>query len=416
MPIRIHYHDGQPRVTWDLHLVINIRIIYLIGILALPYLIWEIYWARHVGYACIKWHTHLAIYFYFELAISLILELLVKRPASWQLAVASLCTSVMLAEGVLMLAGIGTTYSERMGYGYSSIYSTKGESYYRTREPRSIVWFDRPEFRHVRHVNSMGYSDREWPIAKKPGEKRILCLGDSWTEGVGAPEDSTYVSLLADILSARDSDTYVMNAGIAADDPFVNYVNYRDRLVAYHPDVIIQTLSGNDLLTDIASKGGLERFGQNGSLHIPDGPWWEPLYALSLVSRLAFHAAGYNAMLQKVPLPKQKIEDLNDKVIKLLRLYTALAEQHSTLLIVVIQASDHDYDFGPIITGLRKIHGLKVCDLLDYYNAEFSKRGSDPEKYYWPIDGHHTPRGYQLMARSIYHALDSFYLNPPAAK
>ncbi|MBS1592819.1 MAG: hypothetical protein JST90_00740 [Bacteroidetes bacterium] len=415
MPIRIHYHDGRPRVTWDLHLVINIRIIYLIGILALPYLIWELYWAGHVGYACIKWHTHLAIYFYFGLATSLILELLVKRPASWQLAVASLCTSVMLAEGVLMLAGIGTTYSERMGYGYSSIYSTKGESYYRTRVPGSVFWFDRSEFRHEWHVNSMGYSDREWPIAKKPGEKRILCLGDSWTEGIGAPQDSSYVSQLGRILAAIDSNTYVMNAGIAADDPFVNYVNYRDRLIAYHPDVIIQTLSGNDMTTDILSKGGMERFGANGELHTAAGPAWEPLYALSYVSRLVFHAIGYNALLQKAPTP-ETIKELNEKVVNLFSVYASMASRQGTMLIVVIQASDHDYDFGPIITGLRQIHGLKVCDLQDYYNAEFSKRGSDPEKYYWPIDGHHTPRGYQLMARSIYHALDSFYLNPTASK
>ncbi|MBS1618014.1 MAG: hypothetical protein JST76_05825 [Bacteroidetes bacterium] len=206
-----------------------------------------------------------------------------------------------------------------------------------------------------------------------------------------------------------------MNAGIAADDPFVNYVNYRDRLIAYHPDVIIQTLSGNDMTTDILSKGGMERFGANKELHTAAGPSWEPLYALSYVSRLVFRAIGYNALLQKAPSP-ETIKELNEKVINLFRVYASLAARQGTMLIVVIQANDHDYDFGPIVARLQQIPGLRVCDLQSAYDAEFSQEGNKTEKYFWPIDGHHTPRGYQLMARSIYHALDSFYLNPTAAK
>ncbi|MBS1686358.1 MAG: hypothetical protein JSS76_16575 [Bacteroidetes bacterium] len=411
MPVRFIYTNDRVKIHWDIHLAYTTSAIGMAAILATPYLIWECYWAWHAGYACVKWHTHLAFYFYVWLAISLVLEILMRHPISWQLAAAAVCGGMLLAEGALMLAGIGATYSERLGHGYSSIHSASGESYYRTRAPGSVVWFDGPEFRHARHVNSMGYSDREWQLAKQPYEKRILCLGDSWTEGVGAPQDSTYVSQLGSMLAETDSHTYIMNAGIAADDPFVNYVNYRDRLIAYHPDVIIQTLSGNDMTTDIISKGGMERFGTNGQLHPSAGPVWEPLYAVSLVARLVFHAAGYNALLQKAPSP-EKIGELNDKIVNLFREYAALAARQGTLLIVVIQATDHDYDFAPVIARLQQIRGLRICDLQQSYNAELTTSGNKSEKYYWPVDGHHTPLGYQLMARSIYNALDSFYLRP----
>lgn len=410
MPIRISRNDGALRLHWDIHVAGSAHWLVVLAAISLPYLLWEVYWAWHSGYPAIKWHTHLAVYFYMWLGGCILLEKTLRQPASAQLLLSAVCGTLIVAESALLMAGVQSVYTERMGYGYSSIYTARGETYYRTRPAGSTVWFERPEFRHSRSINAMGYSDHEWPLQKRPGEKRILCLGDSWTEGIGAPYDSTYVSQLAGMLSQRYPQITVMNAGTAADDPCVNYVNYRDRLVAYHPDVIIQTLSCNDITTDIATKGGLERFGTHGDLHLASAPVWEPIYAVSIIARLVAHSLGYNYLLQKVPFSPAETKELNEKLMTLFRQYAALASQHGSMLLLVIQRNEHDFDMAPLISQLQRLPGVKVYDQQAFYNAEFSTKGNDQAKYYWPLDGHHNARGYELMARSIYQALDSFYL------
>src|SRR5258708_21612512 len=41
-------------------------------------------------------------------------------------------------------------------------------------------------------TNSYGYRDREFSLEKPPGMLRIVMLGDSFTEGWGAPEQETF--------------------------------------------------------------------------------------------------------------------------------------------------------------------------------------------------------------------------------
>ncbi len=416
MSIRISHTDSAPRVQWDIHLANSAHWLAVLAVISLPYLLWEVYWIWHSGYAAIKWHTHLAFYFYLWLLGCALVEVVLRRPSRAQLLLASICGTLMIAEAILLLSGIQAVYTERMGFGYSSIYSTRGETYYRTRVPNTTFWFERPEFRFSRSINAMGYADREWQVPKQPGERRILCLGDSWTEGMGAQYDSTYVSLLGSMLVRKDSSIRIMNAGICADDPCVNYVNYRDRLVQYHPDVIVQTLSFNDITTDIATKGGLERFGDHADLHPAPAPVWEPIYAMSIISRLVVRSLGYNSLLQRVPLSRQQATELQQKIVGIFRTYAALAHQQGTLLIVVIQRDDNNFDMNSVITQLQRLPGVRVYDQQAFYDVEFSIRGNDRAKYYWPLDGHHNARGYELMARSIYEALDSFYLRPLSKK
>jgi lysophospholipase L1-like esterase len=314
---------------------------------------------------------------------------------------------------VLIIFGIGDTYSEKIKHGYLSIRSAQFESYYRTYPPDKELVMDRIDFKHVRQVNYLGFSDGEWPIEKVKNEKRVLCLGDSWTEGIGAGYDSTYVSILRSLLKREDTNYTVMNAGTAGDDPCVNFVNYRDRLVRFKPDVIIQTLSSNDMNTDIAIKGGMERFQKDGTVRFPPPPWWEPIYALSYVSRLFFHEKGYNELLIKEPLPAKYQAELNQKAIETFTQYSDLVKREGGLLIVVLQAdgAQHLYDLSSIVKHLHTLDSVRVFDLQPYYESEFAKTGVNPKEYYWKHDGHHTPKGYALMAQSIKKAIDSFYIN-----
>jgi lysophospholipase L1-like esterase len=252
-------------------------------------------------------------------------------------------------------------------------------------------------------------------VAKKKNEKRVLCVGDSFTEGVGAPADSCYVSILRTLL---DSNYTVMNAGISGDDPCVNYVNYRDRLTSFKPDIIVQTLSSNDLNTDIATKGGMERFKADGIVQLASAPWWEPLFAISYVSRTFFHALGYNELLLRVPFSKSIADELNQKAIVTFAAYAALAQKHNTLLLVILQPNQgevykgkFDYDIYPIAEKLKEFSNVRVYDLRTFYMQWFSKNMDAIKPCYWPQDGHHNAKGYAVMATGIKQAMDSLFFN-----
>jgi hypothetical protein len=68
----------------------------------------------------------------------------------------------------------------------------------------------------VRH-SSWGARDVEHPTAKPPGVFRILGLGDSFTYGVGAAFEDTYLAMLENLLDARPGNhprVEIIKAGI----------------------------------------------------------------------------------------------------------------------------------------------------------------------------------------------------------
>lgn len=70
------------------------------------------------------------------------------------------------------------------------------------------------------HINALGLRGEEFPIAKPPGEIRILCLGGSTTAGEEVREAETYPAQLQELLQARNPGTAirVINGGIPALD------------------------------------------------------------------------------------------------------------------------------------------------------------------------------------------------------
>ncbi|MBL7799974.1 MAG: SGNH/GDSL hydrolase family protein [Chitinophagales bacterium] len=383
------------------------------------YALWEIYQASKVGSLFIKWHTHIALYIYLWIVTIALLFLVnkiiyLKQYTNIQTSATTFWGILLLVEMYLVKFGNMDTYMEKIEYGYVSRYGSNHEDYYRTHKPNEVFYISRPEFNHIRHCNSLGFSDIEWPIQKRKNEKRILVLGDSFTEGVGAPFDSNCVSILRQLFAASDTNVSFMNAANAGDDPCVNFVCYRDLLRKYKPDIIVQTLSSNDMHTDLVTKGGLERFKPNGKVQFEKGPWWEPIYALSHVSRLFFNAVGYNELLIKMPFSVEDKAQLDAKAIALFDTYSKLAQQENALLMVLLQPDQtavynktFEYSLDTIVKHISKFDNVKVASLLPFYLNFFADKQDSITHYYWIQDGHHNAKGYTLMAKSMKYSLDS---------
>jgi lysophospholipase L1-like esterase len=224
-------------------------------------------------------------------------------------------------------------------------------------------------------------------------------------EADGAPYDSSYVSLLRQYLRTAGDSCYVMNAGICGSDPFSNYVNLRDRLLIYQPDMILQSIGSDDMTTDIVIRGGMERFQKDGTAKYHKAPWWEPIYALSYVSRIFFKLAGYNELLRKPGISPEENDRINKSVEDLFDQYSALCRKNGIRLLVVwhpkreeMMDNKYHYDFTPLQEHLKKDSAITMIDLLPAYQTYISQRHRSIKDYFWKYDGHHNSLGYQMMA------------------
>lgn len=98
-------------------------------------------------------------------------------------------------------------------------------------------------------VNSLGFNDDEFHVAKTPGRLRVACLGSSTTEG-GNPEghEGSYPRQLQHILEERTGrPVEVLNFGMAGWTTAEEMVNYFLVVQDYVPDVVVIHEAANDV-------------------------------------------------------------------------------------------------------------------------------------------------------------------------
>jgi lysophospholipase L1-like esterase len=100
-------------------------------------------------------------------------------------------------------------------------------------------------------INTRGLREREELGFEKPsGQKRILCLGDSFTFGWGVPVELAWPRLVEGRLRQESGDDVrTVNCG-AAGTLYVDeyWWGLRDRFGAYSPDVVLVSLCLNDVV------------------------------------------------------------------------------------------------------------------------------------------------------------------------
>jgi lysophospholipase L1-like esterase len=392
-------------------------------LLGIAYLCWEAYWYHRVGLRFIQWHTHLAPYIFCLILIAPFAGMAFsnnkyKGIQNYVLMLLSIVLSLALVETILVVSGWKKNYIEEVSGFYSSPYVPQENGYYHTWTPGKAHWLIKPEYRFVRPTNSLGLADSEWVKAKPKGKKRILCLGDSFTEGDGAAYDSSYVSCLKRSVLHHDSSYEVMNAGVCGSDPCYDFMQLKGHLLEYQPDLILQTISTNDLSTDFLLRGGLERFQKNGSVKYRDAPRFEPIYACSYVSRFVFQLLNYNELLVKKQLSKTDELRINDEMMALIDSYAACCKQQNIKLIFILRTEKlelhegkYELDFSKIKNDIESKNHLTLIDLMPAYQQHFQKSGEKMEAFYWEKDGHHNAHGYQLMADIIYDAIKPILLD-----
>jgi lysophospholipase L1-like esterase len=279
---------------------------------------------------------------------------------------------------------------------YVSVYHREDETHLYNGKVNFSFCGQRKEFEHCRDFNEYGIPHSR---SIDPWKSSILFLGDSFTEGQGAPEDSTYVSEMYNKLNKAYN---CINGGLAGSDIFYEWALYKNKLAVLQPKVIIFLINSTDIY-DVMIRGGEERFDPNSKPQ--GGPIWEPFYATSYIVRKVVITLGYNWLLKS---PKQTnkeylaaIEKLRSKISDI----SLESSQAGIKTLFILHPSDVEcrlnrYDFKefPEIIYDIPLH-LKVNTLQGFTDNQLC------DKIYWKHDRHFNPKGYNILAEVVFNNL-----------
>lgn len=397
-----------------------IRIIFILILLAYAFLF--IFFYRKHGLAIVAWHVHLMIPVYILVFLSLLQKIYNKvKPGSSVEILSNLKHYVwiyIVIEGFLILIRPEKIQVETSSGYYWAPYNTDSANYYHVRKPGERYRLSTGEFNYPRVANSLGLPDHEWKTEKSKGSFRILCLGDSFTEGDGAPYDSSYVAILRTLLQARYPLVEVLNAGNCGSDPFFNFKNLEDRLIAYQPDLVIQSFTTNDLDTDMMIRGGMKRFQEDGTLKFRYNHWWEPVFACSYVARIMIITlGGYNNNLVKKSDISRIRKENESEIKELFTRYQAYSSKKGFDLFILTFPFKSDLNL-PDRSIIREEfipfferNNIRYIDLRSCYKETLERENKKYTDMYWIYDGHHNPRGYNMMAKCIADYIEEYMNN-----
>jgi len=316
-------------------------------------------------------------------------------------------------------------------------------------------------------TNSKGLRTPEYRVAKSPGMRRIILLGDSFLVMPGGPDDRDHVShVLERSLGGADRNE-VINLGVTGTGPrfYRRMLEVEGRRL--HPDaVIVWFFVGNDLIdegysvppdlaTELAIHSYLFRVVRNGSRMLSSKPWRmllsEPPIPRGPDGRPA--RSGYfrgcpecwpwpkwpsraeferveiqRSVIYRSPWPSELARQLAGVRQALCRMRD-LARADGFGLVVVLLPDEtqanaslqqlvraaapriaFDFDLPQsTLTGLCRQEGIRVVDLLPVFRK--ATAGGTP--VFYPQNTHWNPAGQRLAARTVARfLLDAKLLSP----
>jgi len=338
--------------------------------------------------------------------------------SNYKLFIAILILSLFASELILKyVVKMNLSYLERNGgFYYNSMYKRrpwdnfklkyfqKEEDIQVATHPHGLSGINTTsEYSYKHTYNSLGLRDVE-PKAND-SLYTIIGLGDSFTEGVGSSQDSTWLKLFEMnlIRSGMGSNSQCINAGIGASDPVSELLLFKRKLTKFRPKMVIVCINNTDV-TDIIVRGGKERF-HDGTVSYAKGPWWEFFYSFSYIFRAIAHSffkIDYLFLTEKQYCVEERkaqkiIEDCisND--------FKTLAKNGHFKLIVVLSPMQYELEqkrflIQPLSDYFTMDSTLQTIDLYKEYTLAHNERGINYKDLYWKIDLHHNSKGYQLWA------------------
>ena len=314
-----------------------------------------------------------------------------------------------IAAEILLRASCSyCTWTERNGGAFRSPYEApRHGSWYHTRPPNQTTSYGQPEFDHELRTNAFGIRDIEHPVAKPAGGFRIIGIGDSFTEGQGAAYEDGYLKVLERNLATDTAEVEVIVAGVAGSDPLYGYRLLADRLLAFGPDLVTVTVNNSDI-SDVITRGGKERFQDDGSIRYAPPPSDEWLFEHNHFYRfIARELFGYGWLGLSRSERKRARALALEQIAEALGDFQDLAQREGFAFVVILHP---DYDefkrkrYAFEADDLKErldAQGIAYFDLLAAFDQSGALDDQAPEDLYWPSDYHHNAQGYARFAEAL---------------
>jgi len=95
--------------------------------------------------------------------------------------------------------------------------------------------------------NSDGFRDREFALVKKPGSRRIIFIGDSYTVGTRIAKDLIFTSLFQHGMNDGEEEYEVMNMAVSAWATDQQLSLLRNEAAAFKPEYVFLMIAPNDI-------------------------------------------------------------------------------------------------------------------------------------------------------------------------
>jgi lysophospholipase L1-like esterase len=261
-------------------------------------------------------------------------------------------------------------------------------------------------------INELGFRDLPFDLEKKPGEFRILTVGDSFTFGSGVQTEDTWSQVLEALLrTERDEHVEVINGGFAAGSHHAaGYVDWiASHGVDFEPDVLVLGLCLNDV-------GDVPMLGY--PVLKPKQPWLggisemlntvQQSMAMRDVKNTKQDRALITAFFQQGKL-------WNGAMTALTTIHEVTEKRNVRLLVAIFpMVTQLKNDLYPL-TGLHQLiaahckeQGIECVDLLPKFLGL-----EETDLWVHPTDQHPNDEGHRLIAAGIY---DYVQANPSKPK
>lgn len=321
--------------------------------------------------------------------------------------------ALLLAELGLRLSGRLETYSESNFGVYRSVLGSTKPSWLHLRTPSTSQQYTTADFAFALDTNREGMRDVEHLEANPQGLWRVVALGDSYTEGVGAAFEDSWPQRLAERLRTRGLPVELLQAGVAGSDPFFSFALLEQQLLPYRPRLVLFLLNATDLC-DTLWWGGTERFLPDGTSRARPAPWFEPFYRVSHLVRLVVHQSYDWRMVRKATAAAAN-RDAEARIVELLERAQALGRREGfTIWVGVHPTPDevhaHTRPFSQSFFGELRARGIPAADLSP--GMETALGDLALTDYSWPVDRHYNARGYGVLAELVERELAEAELLP----
>lgn len=246
------------------------------------------------------------------------------------------------------------------------------------------------EFRYTAHYDSMGFRNPAHLYDTGIQGDMLLVLGDSFAEGFGAPDDSTFPVSLARHLS----NSHILNAGICGSNPLMAIRLYRNKLQQMPVKQVLLVIN----LTDVKD---IEY-----TLHAGVMPFSEYLMAVSRIYRF-INAGIFNNQMDLLDanprIARRRMDNARQLTDSLQNFQQQLRQNDISLTLVYLPLKEEISDTAYRICkdwleAPLQQSGIPLISLTSLYKDNMN---GQTHRWYWPNDGHHTPLGYDLMAQIV---------------